>query len=72
MELVINLFLIGGGLFALVAVAFDWDFFMNDGKAEFFVSKFGRNRARLFYGALGLAILTAGVLLLTGVLENSS
>jgi hypothetical protein len=60
----IMIFAIGGGLFSIAGAVFDWDWFMNNGKARFFVNLFGRDAARIFYGMLGLFLIGLGVLAL--------
>lgn len=52
------------GIFSLCGAIYDWDFFMNDYKAQFFVKLFGRNGARIFYGALGGFIILMSLLAL--------
>lgn len=54
------------GAFSLCGAIYDWDFFMNNYKAQVFVRLFGRNGARIFYGILGAFIIVCGVLALTG------
>ena len=49
------------GIFVLVAVISDWNWFFEHPKAKFFVNAFGRNGARLFYGVLGCALLLIGL-----------
>ena len=66
------LFLLSAGLFAICGSAFDWDFFFNSRKAQFFVSAFGRNGARVFYALLGVAIVVLSTLLMTGALEQAN
>jgi hypothetical protein len=44
---------------------------MSHRKAQFFVRLFGRAGARIFYGALGAALVVAGVLMATGVISES-
>lgn len=55
------------GLFILLAVVTDWESFMNDLKAKFFVSKLGRKGARIFYGVFGMVFVLLGMkVILTG------
>jgi hypothetical protein len=49
------------GIFVLIAVISDWNWFFEHPKARFFVNAFGRNGARLFYGVLGCALLLIGL-----------
>ena len=66
MRILMCLIGIGAGIFSICGAVCDWDFFMNDYKAQFFVKIFGRNGARIFYGILGAFIVVCGVLALTG------
>lgn len=52
-----------GGLFAICAGVFDWDFFFDNNKARPFVKFFGRNGARIFYIVLGIVLVIAGIAL---------
>ncbi|MFT7676385.1 MAG: hypothetical protein ACI8QC_000356 [Planctomycetota bacterium] len=63
--------LIASGIFAISGAAFDWDWFINHRKAQSFVKLFGRTGARIFYGILGAAIVVTGVLLATGIIQDS-
>lgn len=49
------------GMFVIVAVINDWDWFFEHPRAKFFVDAFGRGGARIFYGILGCALLLIGV-----------
>jgi hypothetical protein len=51
----------GAGLFTIAGAIFNWDWFMNDYRARFFVKIFGRDGARIFYVILGLVIIVLGV-----------
>lgn len=55
------------GVFAICASVFDWDFFMNHRKAQFFVNTIGRTGARIFYFILGVALLALGILMAAGI-----
>lgn len=57
-----GLFAVLAGLFTIICAAKDFDWFMNNHKARFFVSLFGRNGARWFYGILGLALILIGLM----------
>lgn len=59
------------GVFSLCGAVLDWDWFMNSRKARFFVSVFGRDGARVFYGLMGAALVVLGVLLGSGVIEGT-
>ncbi|MBA3868352.1 MAG: immunity 17 family protein [Anaerolineae bacterium] len=49
------------GLFSIVAGILDWDWFMNNWRARFFVNVFGRNGARAFYIGLGIFIIAVAL-----------
>jgi hypothetical protein len=48
------------GIFVIVAVVVDWNWFFSHPRARFFVDVFGRSGARMFYGILGCAFLFPG------------
>ncbi|HEX7811281.1 MAG TPA: immunity 17 family protein [Burkholderiales bacterium] len=48
------------GAFVIVAAMLDWNWFFEHPKAKFFVGHFGRGGARLFYAALGCALVVLG------------
>ena len=49
------------GLLALLAALFNWDWFFTAHNTQFIVSNAGRNRASLFYAAIGLLMIATGV-----------
>ena len=51
------------GLFSIAGAAFDWEWFMNNRRAAFFVNLLGRNGARIFYGLLGAALIALAFLM---------
>lgn len=56
-------------LFAAYFIAgayFNWDFFFDSRKAQPFVKIFGRNGARIFYGAVGIIVFIMGILCIFG------
>jgi small neutral amino acid transporter SnatA (MarC family) len=63
--------LAGCGAFAICGAAFDWEWFMNHRKAQFFVRLFGRNGTRVFYAVLGSALVVLGVLMAAGIIRDS-
>lgn len=65
-----GLILVGAGCFTIVGGAFNWDWFMNSRKAQFFVKTLTRNGARVMYGVIGVALVVFGVLILLGVIES--
>jgi hypothetical protein len=54
-----------GGLIAIAGGLFNWDWFMDNPKAQGFVKQFGRSGARVFYCVLGLAFAGLGLFLVT-------
>ncbi len=52
------------GLFTAIGAMADWDWFMNNHRARIFVSMFGRDGARIFYGVVGAAFIIFGVVLM--------
>jgi hypothetical protein len=66
----VGLIFVAAGLFSICGAAFDWDFFINSRKTQFFVSIFGRNGARIVYGILGRVIVVMGALITLGILKN--
>ena len=68
----LGLILVAAGLISICGAAFDWDFFINSRKAQFFVSILGRTGARVFYAILGLVIIVLGVLTTLGILKDAA
>ena len=52
---------IAGGLFAIAGAAFNWDWFMQDPKANVFVRLLGRTGARVFYIIVGVSAIFLGI-----------
>ena len=57
-----NLVLILIGLFSILGGILNWNWFMNNWRARFFVNILGRNGARIFYIGLGIFLVVVGVL----------
>lgn len=57
-------FAILAGIFTIVCAAADFDFFMGNRKAKFFVNLMGREGARFFYAVLGFIMCGLGVFML--------
>jgi hypothetical protein len=66
----LGLIFIAGGTFSILGAVFDWEWFMNARKARFMVAILTRFGARVFYGILGLALVTFGVLYTLGIVEK--
>jgi hypothetical protein len=45
------------GFIAILASAFNWNWFFNAQNTQFIVRIMGRSRARLFYGMLGIMLI---------------
>lgn len=58
------------GLFTLGGAIGNWDWFMNNRRARFFVAILSRTGARIFYGILGALFVLLGLLAMTGVLRS--
>ena len=58
------------GVFTALAAALDWEWFMGDRKARYFVRLFGRGGARMFYALLGIGLIVLGALLAAGVNQD--
>lgn len=67
-----GLLVMGGGIFAICGATCDWDWFMGHHKAKLLVAMLGRNGARVFYALFGAVLAVAGLLMLLGIIENSS
>jgi len=66
------LLLVLAGLFAMAGGVFDWEWFMNNRKAQALVNWLGRGGARVFYVILGLAIAILGLLITFGVVASGA
>jgi len=64
--------IMAAGIFSICGAAFDWDFFMNNRKAKIFVATLGRNGARGVYVVLGVGLAVLGLLLATGVIQDTN
>ncbi|MBQ8771085.1 MAG: immunity 17 family protein [Bacteroides sp.] len=49
------------GLLAILASAFNWDWFFKSQNTRYIVSNVGRKRARLFYALLGLLMIATAI-----------
>lgn len=49
------------GLLAILASAFNWDWFFKSPNTRYIVSNVGRKRARLFYALLGLLMIATAI-----------
>ena len=50
-----------GGAAGVAGCLFNWDWFFTAHNTQFIVANAGRNRARLFYAAIGLLMIATGV-----------
>jgi hypothetical protein len=63
-------FFLAGGLFSLAGGVANWNWFMENRKARFFVKIFTRTGARIFYIVLGAVIALYGALRVAGVISG--
>jgi hypothetical protein len=56
-----NLLIIAIGLFSIAGGILNWDWFMENHRARFFVNVLGRNGARAFYVGLGVFLMVFGL-----------
>jgi hypothetical protein len=49
------------GIIAVLASLFNWGWFFTAQNAQFVVKRYGRQKARLIYGALGVALVFLAV-----------
>lgn len=49
------------GIVSLLAALFNWEWFFTANNTQFAVRSVGRQRARLFYGALGIILIGMAV-----------
>ena len=49
------------GIIAFLAASFNWGWFFTAQNAQYVVKRFGRQKARLIYGTLGLALVLLAV-----------
>ena len=68
----ISLLPMASGIFAILGAFFQWSFFMNHRKAQFFIKLLGVQGTRVFYGVLGVALLIFGVLMAFNVFDLPS
>ena len=67
----IGLLFVALGVFTALAAALDWDWFMEDRKAQFLVRLFGRGGARIFYALLGFGFIVLGAFVAAGVILDT-
>lgn len=61
---------IAGGLFSLLGAIFNWNWFMNHRKAKNLSAILTPTGTRIFYGILGIAVMSFGILIATGILKG--
>ena len=59
-----SILIILAGVFAILASAFDWDFFFENRRAKIFIKIFGRQGSRIFYSIIGLVVIFIGIKML--------
>ncbi|MFC5596893.1 immunity 17 family protein [Deinococcus cellulosilyticus] len=55
-----QIFLFGGGVYALAGSVFNWNWFFEDDFSGLMVEWLGRKGARIFYAGLGLFLVFVG------------
>lgn len=69
-NLIIGILIILSGAFSLISSLKNWDFFFNHSRARFLVRIMGRTGARIFYGLLGSALITGGLLMACNIISR--
>lgn len=59
-------FLMGAGLFTLIAAIANWEWFFNNWRARVVTNMLGREGARMLYAVLGVAMLGGGIVMMMG------
>ncbi len=59
------------GGFAICGAVLDWDWFIDNRKARFFVRLLGRTGTRVFYGLLGAGLVVVGILLALDIIKQA-
>lgn len=54
------------GAVGAVASIYDWDWFFENGGAAWLVDRFGRDRARILCGSLGIVLVIVALVQMTG------
>ena len=49
------------GLLSIIAAILNWDWFFKANNSQFIVKALGRNKSRIFYAALGIGMIAAGI-----------
>ena len=57
------------GILSVMASIFNWDWFFTAQNSQFIIKMLGRNKSRIFYAILGLAMIAAGVFFFLSVRE---
>jgi len=63
--------IMAAGIFAICGAVFNWDWYMNNYKARFFVDIMGRTGTRIFYGIFGTVLIVLGLLFAFGILSQA-
>lgn len=58
------------GILSLMASVFNWEWFFTAQNSQFIVRTLGRNKSRIFYAILGLAMIAAGIYFFLSVRES--
>lgn len=62
--------LAAGGCFALTAAAAGWEWFFRSANVRVLVGRMSRRGARLFYGAVGMALIVAAAAIVIELKSN--
>jgi small neutral amino acid transporter SnatA (MarC family) len=57
------------GIFSIAGAWFNWNWFMNNSRAQGIVELLGRQGARIFYGVFGALIASIGIFMMLGNLK---
>lgn len=57
------------GILSVMASIFNWEWFFTAQNSQFIIKMLGRNKSRIFYAILGLAMIAAGVFFFLSVRE---
>jgi hypothetical protein len=66
-----GLIMVAFGVLGICGAGFNWEWFMGNRKARFFTTILGRAGARVFYAAIGSALVVFGALVAAGLVSTS-
>jgi len=62
--LIYGIVIILAGIFSIVCAVFDFNWFINNHRAQVFLKLFKRNGARVFYIVLGIVLCILGIVII--------